>query len=66
MVTVNVFVVFLLFHMMLRLDWMGIPSLNKQGLSPKLISDYLDDMSFLVTLSGALGGSMLKLLDNYM
>jgi hypothetical protein len=29
-----------------------------------LISDYLDDMSFLVMLSGALGRLVLKLLDN--
>jgi hypothetical protein len=34
------------------------------GVLPKLTFDLMDDLSYLVMLSGTLGGSMLRLLDN--
>jgi hypothetical protein len=50
--------------MKLGLDWMGAPCLMGPGFSPKLTFDLMDDLSYLVMLSGTLGGSMLRLLDN--
>jgi hypothetical protein len=50
--------------MKLGLDWMGVPCLMGLGFSPKPTFDLLDDLSYLSMLSGALGGSMLWLLDN--
>jgi hypothetical protein len=41
---------------------MGVPRLMGLGFYPKLTFDLLDDLSFLVMLSGTLGGLMLWLL----
>jgi hypothetical protein len=48
--------------MKLGLDWMGIPCLMGPGFSPKLILGFMDEMSYLMMLSGKPGGSMLWLL----
>jgi hypothetical protein len=44
---------------------MGVPCLMGPGFSPKLTLDLLDDISYLVMLSGTFGGSMLWFLEQY-
>jgi hypothetical protein len=59
---------FLLFSFILNEDGIGLDGHTFFGLTgalPQADSDLLDDLYYLAMLSGALGGSMLKLLDNF-